>query len=367
VPSSLPPRSVVVLLGTRPEAVKLAGVIRLLGDAARVVHTGQHWDPALWGDVVDELGLPEPAVSLGIGGASRGAQIGDGVRLVDALLADEPALAVVVQGDTNSTVAGALAANARGVPLLHVEAGLRSRDRAMPEEHNRVVTDHLADALCAPTEVAAANLEREGIDPARVTVTGNTVVEAALAMLPADRGPALREHGVEPGGYVLATLHRPENVDAAGPLRAAVEALSGLDLPVLLPLHPRTAASAERLGVPLGGVRVVAPVTYGTFLALAAECAALVSDSGGVQEEASIVKRPVLVLRRSTERPEVLGTFAALGGPGDVERVVGGWLADLPGLHGGLAATPTPYGDGSASERTVEVLLRLLGRVATAG
>jgi UDP-N-acetylglucosamine 2-epimerase (non-hydrolysing) len=363
VTPSLPPRSVVVLLGTRPEAVKLAGVVRLLGDAARVVHTGQHWDATLWSDVVAELGLPAPVASLGIGGLTRGEQIGRGVSLVDAHLAAEPARAVVVQGDTNSTLAGALAANARGVPLAHVEAGLRSGDRAMPEEHNRVLTDHVADLLLAPTETAAGHLAAEAIPAERVVVTGNTVVEAAAALLPPPEARRALLGGLTPNGYVLATLHRPENVDEPGPLAAALEALASLPLPVVIALHPRTAASAERLGLgaSLARLTVLPPLPYGRFLALMAEAAALVSDSGGVQEEASLVKRPVFVLRRSTERPEVLGTFATLGGPGEVGATVGGWLDDLPALHERLAATPTPYGDGAASERSVAALLRLLG------
>lgn len=363
VTPSLPPRSVVVLLGTRPEAVKLAGIVRLLGDAARVVHTGQHWDATLWSDVVTELGLPEPVASLGIGGLTRGEQIGRGVSLVDAHLAAEPARAVVVQGDTNSTLAGALAANARGVPLVHVEAGLRSGDRAMPEEHNRVLTDHIADLLLAPTETAAGHLAAEAIPAERVVVTGNTVVEAAAALLPPPEARRAILGDLTPNGYVLATLHRPENVDEPGPLAAALEALSGLPLPVVIALHPRTAASAERLGLGalLARLTVLPPLPYGRFLALMAEAAGLVSDSGGVQEEASIVKRPVFVLRRSTERPEVLGTFATLGGPAQVGATVAGWLADLPALHERLAATPTPYGDGTASERSVAALLDLLG------
>ncbi|MDQ1710985.1 MAG: hypothetical protein QOE45_435 [Frankiaceae bacterium] len=345
--------------------MKLAGIVRLLGDAARVVHTGQHWDPTLWADVVAELGLPEPVASLGIGGLTRGEQIGRGVSLVDAHLAAEPALAVVVQGDTNSTLAGALAANARGVPLAHVEAGLRSGDRAMPEEHNRVLTDHVADLLLAPTETSAANLAAESIPAERVAVTGNTVVEAAAALLPppAARAGVLDSLGLTRNGYVLATLHRPENVDAPGPLAAALEALAALPLPVVIALHPRTAASAERLGLgaALAALRVLPPLPYGRFLALMAEAAALVSDSGGVQEEASIVKRPVFVLRRSTERPEVLGTFATLGSPGEVVPTVSGWLGDLDNVHERLEAMPTPYGDGTASERSVAALLGLLG------
>jgi UDP-N-acetylglucosamine 2-epimerase (non-hydrolysing) len=354
---------VAVVFGTRPELIKLAPVIWSLGAASRTIHTGQHYDPALAGALLAELGLDAPSLQLEVGGASRGAQLGDAtVRLDQAFAADRPDV-VVVQGDTNSTVAGALAANARGIPLVHVEAGLRSYDRAMPEEHNRVVTDHLSDLCCAPTETSRDHLAAEGIIGSRVVVTGNTVVDAAAHMTPdaASRQALLAHYGLERDGFVLSTFHRPENVDDDATLRAILAELGGLPLPVLLPLHPRTAARLAAAGVEAPtAVRVVEPVTYQEFLGLACECAFLVSDSGGVQEEASIVKRPVLVVRASTERPEVIGTFAELIAPGAAIGDRGrAWAADLPNLHAGLAAEPTPYGDGHAGEHIAAAIAAL--------
>jgi UDP-N-acetylglucosamine 2-epimerase (non-hydrolysing) len=357
---------VAVVLGTRPEIIKLAEVIRLLGDSACVVYTGQHYDDRLGPAFFRELELPSPHVTLSVGGVPRGRQIGMAVQALDGVFEEARPRAVVVQGDTNSAVAGALAANAQEVPLVHVEAGLRSHDRAMPEEHNRIVADHLADLCCTPTETTKANLEREGITGDRVELTGNTVVEALQRLVPPSsvRQEQLATMRLTAAGFVLATLHRPETVDDAGQLAFRLRELAALPLPVVLPLHPRTAARVESFGLAalLEGLRVIEPLAYADFLGLASECAFLVSDSGGVQEEVSVVKRPVLVVRNSTERPEVLGTFARLVPPGEpIADHAAEWCADLPGLHGRLAATASPYGDGSASERCVAALARLVG------
>jgi UDP-N-acetylglucosamine 2-epimerase (non-hydrolysing) len=358
----LPDNSIAVVLGTRPEIVKLAGIIQLLGRAARIVHTGQHFDKELSQIFFDTFALPEPTVHLAVGGVDRAAQIAGALQALAGHIAAAPPLAVVVQGDTNSTAAGAIAANAAEIPLVHVEAGLRSFDRRMPEEHNRVIADHLADLCLAPTEVNQANLAAEGIEGHRVVVTGNTVVEAVATLLPTaqERGDVLAAHGVEAGRYALATIHRPENVDEPDVLAAIVHELAEIDLPVIFPLHPRTAARLD--GNAAATLRTTAPLGYAEFLALAAESAMIISDSGGIQEEASIIKRPVLVVRRSTERPEVLGTFAerVLPGP-DISRTVAGWLADIDGLHDRLAALPSPYGDGTASQQSIDAINALLG------
>jgi UDP-N-acetylglucosamine 2-epimerase (non-hydrolysing) len=363
----LPPASVAVVLGTRPEIVKLAELIRLLGASAQVVYTGQHHDDNLGPSFFRELGVRPPDVTLRVGGSPRGEQIGQALGALDRHFAASPPRAVIVQGDTNSTLAGALAANAREIPLLHVEAGLRSQDRAMPEEHNRIVTDHLADLCCTPTETTRAHLESEGIVGDRVRVTGNTVVEVLQRIAPsaAYRRALVQSIGVLPSRYVVATFHRPENVDTPDRLRHILGGLAALPLPVVLPLHPRTAARIASFGLRplLDELRVVPPLPYRDFLGLAAECAFLVSDSGGVQEEASVVKRPVLVVRNSTERPEVLGTFARLVRVEDeMTESVADWLADLATLHRRLAGTPSPYGDGSASRRCHEALDELVRR-----
>jgi UDP-N-acetylglucosamine 2-epimerase (non-hydrolysing) len=362
-------RCVALVFGTRPEIIKLSGIARLLGPKKRLIHSGQHDSHEMARCFLDELHLGGPEVELTVGNQSRGRQIGEAIRALDEHFEACPPAAVVVQGDTNTTLAGALAANARQLPVVHVEAGLRSRDRAMPEEHNRVLTDHLADICCAPTEVAKRNLEEEGIATERVVVTGNTVVDAVLECLPSreERRTLLANRGLDATPYVLATFHRPENVDSADVLRTVLGQLGALPLPVVLPLHPRTAdrARAFALSEHLSRLTITEPLGYAELLALAAQAAVLVSDSGGLVEEASVLKRPIAVVRRSTERPEVQGTFAELVAPGAaIAKQVSAWLQDLDALHARLAALPTPYGDGRASERCVAAVERAAARTA---
>jgi UDP-N-acetylglucosamine 2-epimerase (non-hydrolysing) len=349
--------SVAVVLGTRPEIIKLARIIELLGDRGRTIFSGQHFDAGLSSDFFGEFGLAPPDAALGVGGNSRAIQIADTVTgLEHAFLERRPA-AVIVQGDTNTALGGALAANAAGVFLVHVEAGLRSYDRAMPEEHNRVVVDHLADLCLAPTETAAANLVGEGIGGDRVRVTGNTVIDMVVRLLPppAERAQLLAGLGLTRSRFLLSTFHRPENVDDAVRLEALLRQLGGLPMPVVLPLHPRTRARVRSFGLEplLADITVVDPIGYRSFLSLAAESACLVSDSGGIQEEASFVKRPVVVVRRSTERPEVLGTFAQLVGVDGIAAAARPLLDDPDEVHRRLAALPCPYGEGNASEASV--------------
>ena len=362
----LPARSIVVVLGTRPEIVKLAHLIRLLGPAATVVHTGQHYDTGLSQSFIHAFGLADPAAYLGVGGKTRGGQIGAAVSALDEYFDTQVPRALVVQGDTNTALAGGIAANAREIPLVHVEAGLRSHDRLMPEEHNRVLIDHLGDLLCAPTQIAEKNLLEEGIPEERIRVTGNTVVEAVLDLLPGpnDRKTILDEYELRPGSFVLSTFHRPENVDDPERFGNILEQLVSLELPVVLPLHPRSRARAGEHGMTglLDGIHVVDPIGYPEFLALGAESAFLISDSGGVQEEVSVYKRSVIVVRRSTERPEVLGSFAELVEPGpEISRVAQLWTDGLDDLHQRLAGLPSPYGDGSASAMIADEIGALLG------
>jgi UDP-N-acetylglucosamine 2-epimerase (non-hydrolysing) len=355
----LTPNSIAVVLGTRPEIIKLAHVIRLLGPAAAILHTGQHYDWSLSASFLETFGLPQPKTHLEVGGKTRGRQIGLAVSALDGYLADHRPNAIVVQGDTNTALAGALAANSRDIPLFHVEAGLRSFDRRMAEEHNRVLVDHVGDLLFAPTDVAEKNLLEEGIPDHQIRITGNTVVEAVLELMPSvgDRRDLVRTHELRSGEYVLSTFHRPENVDDPQRFTSVLEELASLNLPVLLPLHPRSVARAKEygLGSLLDRLTVIEPIGYREFLGLGAESAFLISDSGGVQEEVSVYKRSVIVVRRSTERPEVLGTFAELVDPGPgISEIAQRWLADLPGLHEHLTSIPSPYGDGTASRRIVD-------------
>jgi UDP-N-acetylglucosamine 2-epimerase (non-hydrolysing) len=350
--------------------IKLMPLVRLLGDRGRLIHTGQHFDDDLSGRFLRQLGLGEPTVRLEVGGRRRGSQIGDATVLLEEHFSADPPEVVVVHGDTNAALAGALAANASGIPLVHVEAGLRSFDRAMPEEHNRIVADHLADLCLAPTETNRANLAAEGIGGDRVMLTGNTVVDAVQELLPSEdeRTAVISGYGLEPGRYVLSTLHRPENVDDPEALAGILDELGRCALPVILCLHPRTRHSIEVHGLSelLSKLCVLAPLGYRDFLSLAAGSALLVSDSGGVQEEASVLKRPVLVVRNSTERPEILGTFAQLVPPGPL---VGAWIAELLArgrqLGERLAAIPSPYGDGTAALRSFAAITTLLSRPAS--
>jgi UDP-N-acetylglucosamine 2-epimerase (non-hydrolysing) len=357
--ASLP--HIAVVIGTRPEIVKLAPIIRMLGTRAELVHTCQHRDNELSGVFLAGAGLPQPEMLSGICGKPRHVQIGRMVERLGGMFADRPPMAVIVQGDTNTVSAAAQAGSYTSAPVVHVEAGLRSHDRAMPEEINRCVTSVLADLHCAPTERAVANLRDEGVPPGKIVLTGNTIVEATLGMLPGDG--AAREIvaglGAEAGEYVLATIHRPENTDDPERLRTILDELSKLGLPVLLPLHPRTRAAVERHGLAgaLDRLQAVPPADYRTFLGLARHARLLVSDSGGVQEECTVLKKPLIVVRNSTERPESIEAgFAHLVQPGPVISDLGRQLIGDESLGERLAAIPCPYGDGKASERIAELV-----------
>ncbi len=355
--------TVAIVFGTRPELVKLAPLLWELGPAAITVHVGQHSAAAL-APIRADLGLRAPTVTLAVPAAPRGRQIGEAVVGVTGALAGLRPDVVVVQGDTNSTLAAAVAATSLDLPLVHVEAGLRAFDRALPEERNRIVVDHLADLLAAPTETARGHLLAEGIPDPRIIVTGNTVVDAARRCLPdeADRSTVLHRLGVEADDFVLATFHRPENVDDPARLADIVAELAAIPAPVILPVHPRTRDRAASAGLALdrGSLRPVDPLSYREFLALEVDCALLVTDSGGVQEESSIVGRPALVVRRSTERPEVVGTFTTMlpeGAPLTAAAI--SLLADRAELHDRLAQLATPYGDGTAAVRIAAAIADL--------
>jgi len=352
-------RKIAVVVGTRPEIVKLAPVVRLLGDHAVLIHTHQHEDEELSGVFLAAAGITQARALSGICGQPRHVQLGRIIEQLGGLLLDLRPAAVIVQGDTNTASAGAQAASYAGVPVIHVEAGLRSFDRAMPEEINRCVTGVLADLHCAPTPQAAANLRAEGVPAARIVLTGNTIVEATAQTLPPrrDARQIAAALGVEPDGYVLATIHRPENTDDPIRLEAILSELSKLGLPVLLPLHPRTRAAARRHGLSaaLDRLHVIPPADHRTFLGLASLARLLVSDSGGVQEECTVLKRPLIVVRNSTERPESIDAgFAHLVQPGPAIGDLGRMLIADRGLGPRLAAVACPFGDGTASERIAE-------------
>ncbi len=356
---------IVVVLGTRPEIIKLARITQLLGDDAHIAHTGQHYDANLSDVFFTEFGMRPPDTHIGVGGQTRGTQIGDATAALDGLFASLGPSAVVVQGDTNAVAAGALAANASGVPLVHVEAGLRSFDRRMPEEHNRVIADHLADLCLAPTAHNVANLKAEGISGDTVVETGNPIVEAVERLMPTrdDQAELVRRFDVAPDSFVLATFHRPENVDDENTLRVVLDSLASLDAPVLVPLHPRTRQRIAEFGLQdvASGLRIVDPIGFRDFIGLGSQARLIVSDSGGVQEEVSIYKRPAVVIRRSTERQEVEGTFVQRFAPGpDLASRLADELDRSARRAADLADEPSPFGDTSAPRRCVEAIYSLV-------
>jgi UDP-N-acetylglucosamine 2-epimerase len=320
---------IVSVVGTRPQLIKAAAlfpVLRTRHDEV-FVDTGQHWDDAMAGDFFAELGLPKPDHALGIGGGPAAEQVGRMLPAIARVLADERPDAVLVYGDTNSTLAGALAATMAGLPVAHVEAGLRSFDRRMPEETNRVLTDHVSRWLFAPTPTAVANLAAEGIRDG-VVLVGDVMQDLAARVAGEVRdgtptlAPIARRLGVElaPGGYLFATIHRAENrsPEAIRAWAAILGAAARPSRPVVLALHPGTRTALEGSGISLGdGVCVVDPQGYRTTLALQLHAAAVLTDSGGVQREAAWLGVPCIVLRETTEWVEAVegsgGTMVVIG------------------------------------------------------
>ncbi|MFB8188158.1 non-hydrolyzing UDP-N-acetylglucosamine 2-epimerase [Microbacterium sp. NPDC055988] len=353
-------RRIAVVLGTRPEIVKLAPLLRELGDDAFVIHTGQHYDGELSEQMFEDLGIPAPELVLsGVGGQPRWSQIATVIAELGAQFSRERPDVVVVQGDTNAVSAGAQTANYLDIPVVHVEAGLRSDDRAMPEEINRLVAGAVADIHCAATEHNAGRLRAEGVPEERIAVTGNTIVEATRHSLSL---PAELPFDLPAGDFVLATIHRPENTDTSSSLRRVLVELGEIPSPVVFVAHPRTRAAISRFVLDhlLVGMQVVPSLTHRQFLLAAEASTLIVSDSGGLQEEVTVLGRPLLVPRRSTERPESIEAgFARLVPPGaSISEEAAAVLAD-PDVRGRLAVEPSPYGDGGASAR-IAVICRTL-------
>jgi UDP-GlcNAc3NAcA epimerase len=308
---------IVSVVGTRPQLIKAAALLPVLRTrhSEIFVDTGQHWDEAMAGAFFGELGLPRPDHSLGIGGGGHGEQTGRMLLALEPILAAGRPDAVLVYGDTNSTLAGALAAAKLGIPVAHVEAGLRSFDRRMPEEINRVVADHLSRWLFAPTPTAVANLAAEGVVDG-VHLVGDLMQDLAARVSAEIRDPAVLEGiasrlgiALAPGGFLFATVHRAENraPDALAAWSGLLAAVASSDRPVILALHPGTRIALEAAGIRLPDtVRVVEPQGYRTTLALQLHAAAVLTDSGGVQREAAWLRVPCLVLRGSTEWVEAV-------------------------------------------------------------
>lgn len=338
------------VVGARPNFMKLQPVhsaCRARGIAQKIVHTGQHYDDNMSRIFFRELEIPEPDFNLGVGSASHGRQTADVLAKLEDLFEAERPRRVVVYGDVNSTLAGALAASKLGIPVAHVEAGLRSYDRTMPEEINRVLTDQIADLLFTPSEEAGRNLHREGRQEVQIQFVGNVMVDSLLRALPKATlaAPA-------PAEFVLVTLHRPSNVDDPDRLERLLGTMERIakKIPVLFPVHPRTRQRMRRDV----GVTLMEPQGYFEFLALQKRAKAVVTDSGGIQEETTVLGVPCLTIRPNTERPATVewGTNTLVGEAGErLEREVDAILAGR-----GKRGTIPPLWDGRAGERIAEAL-----------
>jgi UDP-GlcNAc3NAcA epimerase len=354
---------VLTVVGARPQFIKAAPVSRALAAAGLrevMVHSGQHYDEAMSGRFFEELGMRAPDHHLGVGSGSHAQQTGRMLVALEALIGRERPRWVLVYGDTNTTLAGALAAAKLGMPLAHVEAGLRSGNMAMPEEINRIATDRVSSLLFAPTQTAAAQLQREGVEAAAIILSGDVMFDATLifAERARERSRIIDTLGLTDRGFILATIHRAENTDSPARLGAVLDGLGRAGLPVCLPLHPRTARKLAEVGIALApGIRATEPVGYIDMLRLLAAARLVVTDSGGVQKEAYFARTPCVTVRTETEWPELVGA---------------GWNRLLPplsadvveaGVGAALAAAvpveaPPFYGDGRASRIIAEALAR---------
>ena len=363
---------IVAVAGARPNFMKIAPLLRELrargGFSTCLVHTGQHYDAAMSDAFFADLGIPAPDVNLGVGSGSHAEQTAEVLRQMEGVLLRERPDLVVVVGDVNSTLAAALAAAKLCIPVAHVEAGLRSFDRTMPEEINRLVTDAISDLLFTTEAAGDENLLREGVPAEKIHFVGNVMIDTLLANLSRARSlDVLDRLGLQAGGYAVLTLHRPSNVDRPDRLRALFALLESIhqEIPIVFPVHPRTrAAIARTLGGQEPGLLVTEPLGYLEFLRVMADARLVLTDSGGIQEETTVLGVPCLTLRDNTERPVTVthGTNTLVGSDPAVIRA-----AVRKTLDGGAKRGQVPKGwDGGAAGRIVDVLERKFGGAAGA-
>lgn len=355
---------VISIVGARPQLVKLAPIAAAFAETEHehfIVHTGQHYDADLSDVFFDGLGIPDPDVHLGVGSGSHGVQTGAVLSALDPVLERERPDWVLVYGDTNSTIAGALSAVKMHLPVAHLEAGLRSFNRRMPEEHNRVLTDHCADVLLAPTEEAMRHLADEGLKD-RAVLAGDVMVDICLKIrddVLAGKHPApVLPEGIDPAKpFLLATLHRPDNTDDPERLRAIIDSLAGLPVPVALLAHPRLVARAAEHGIELntGSVHVGRPLPYAGLVAAVLASAGVVTDSGGLQKEAFLLERITTTIRPETEWVETVDTGWNVLVPDPHTLSADEWAATV--TRAVPTADPgTPYGDGRAAQNVVRIM-----------
>jgi UDP-GlcNAc3NAcA epimerase len=356
---------ILTIIGARPQFIKAATVSRILAthrDTREfIVHTGQHFDRNMSEIFFEELEIPEPDCNLGIHGGLHGEMTGRMLEAIESVLLDERPDCLVVYGDTNSTLAGALAGAKLNIPVAHIEAGLRSFNRAMPEEVNRVLTDHVSTLLLTPTDTATQNLQREGISESKICQVGDVMYDATLfyASKAEQSSTILEELEIESTAFVLATIHRQENTDVPSRLRAIIEGLEELaqEMPVIVPLHPRTrqlldsAASTPRIS----RISIIDPVGYLDMVTLERSAAVIATDSGGVQKEAYFHRVPCVTLRDETEWVELVELGWNRLAPPDETDVA----SVIREAKGRLGQPGHPYGNGHAAESIVDLLLNM--------
>ncbi len=354
---------IISIVGARPQFIKAAAVSRVLRSTSEIeevlVHTGQHYDENMSQVFFEELQIPKPDYNLGIGSGTHGAQTGRMLEAIEQVLMKEKPDSVLVYGDTNTTLAGALAGVKLHIPVAHVEAGLRSFNRRMPEEINRILTDHASDVLFSPTEAAVENLLREGIPEDRIHQVGDVMYDAAIYYAPRAkaRSQILDHLELQPKGYILATVHRAENTDDTSRLRAIFEGLGIIakKIPVLFLIHPRTRAALDQEGMMVDlpkHLHLFEPIGYLDMIMLEKNARLIATDSGGVQKEAFFYQVPCITLREETEWVELveLGWNVLVGC--DPSRIAEAAFKAQPHIN-----TPSLYGDGHAAERIVHCLL----------
>jgi UDP-GlcNAc3NAcA epimerase len=350
-------KKIVTIVGARPQFIKAAAVSRVLRARCQevLVHTGQHYDYEMSGIFFDGLELPPPDVNLGVGSGSHGAQTGAMLKAIeDVLLAERPDW-LLIYGDTNSTMAGAIAASKPSIPIAHVEAGLRSFNRRMPEEINRVVADHLSDLLLCPSETAVQNLAAEGVSK-NVHLVGDVMLDVlnwARQRVAANPPEILGRLGLSPGGYMLATVHRSENTDDPERLAGILGAFNSLSERIVFPVHPRARKMMERAGCRMGAhIQLIDPVGYVEMVALAGSARMVLTDSGGLQKEAYWLHVPCVTLRDETEWVETVAAgWNTLVGANQ-QKIIAAARSFAP-----AGAPPSLYGDGSAAARCVDLLV----------
>ena len=349
----------IVVAGARPNFMKVAPLLWEIGRRpdviAQLVHTGQHYDRAMSELFFEQLSIPRPDFNLGVGSGSHSVQTAEVMTRFEPLLRANRPDAVIVVGDVNSTLACALVAAKEGVPVAHVEAGLRSFDRTMPEEINRIVTDLISHWLFVSEPAGVENLRREGVANERIHLVGNVMIDTLLAMKPiSDRSEILERLGLQPRQYAVLTLHRPANVDQPEILDGIGRAIQKIarDLPVIFPVHPRTRAA---LAGPLADVRPIDPLGYVDFLRLTAQARLVLTDSGGIQEETTMLGVPCLTLRENTERPITVtqGTNRLVGREPQAIIEATREVLSQPGT---MARPTVEFWDGQAAQRIMDIL-----------